>query len=76
MASPERPDRPADQHADALFEAKYGFCRIDCDLCKRLDEETMARPDYDPMAAIESAFARAMIALADVGPVNEGESDD
>jgi hypothetical protein len=52
----------ADRHADALFEAKYGFCRIDCDLCKRLDEEAKARPDYDREAAVEAGWKLAMCA--------------
>jgi hypothetical protein len=63
----------ADRHADALFEAKYGFCRIDCDLCKRLDEEAKARPDYDREAAVEAGWMLAMCALAAEGMLNEPE---
>jgi hypothetical protein len=68
--------KPLPRHADALFEAKYGFCRIDCDLCKRLDEEAKARPDYDQEAAIEAGWKLAMVALADVGLVSDDPVSD
>lgn len=29
-------------HSDAEFAAQYGFCRIDCDECARLDREALA----------------------------------
>lgn len=53
------------EHRDPIFYGRYGFCRVDCGECKRLDFETMTRPGYDPKVAVAEGVLMAVQALVD-----------
>jgi hypothetical protein len=49
-------------HVDAEFEAKYGFCPVDCAECDRLDQEDTGTPEEQRAAA----FGMTLTALSDL----------
>lgn len=55
------------EHANAEFEAKYGFCHEECDLCDELDWQEMTSGDSTPAERLGEGIAMYIGALRGEG---------